>query len=415
MTRLTTESVDVLVVGGGPAGAATAALLSRAGVQVTVLDRARFPRPKACAEFLSPQAARVLERLGVLDRIEAAGPARLDGLVIRAPGGALVRGDYAAAHGYRAHRDYALSLPRTTLDPLLLANARAAGATVEESTQVTQLEHDRRGRVVGVEARTGGETRRLRARLVVGADGLRSTVARRLGLARRASWPRRVGLTAHFARVEGVRPLGEMHVEADGFVGIADVGDGLVNVSLVVPASRGHELRGDAAGFLHRWIMARPQLAARFANAERVTPVRASGPYASHARRPWSPGAALVGDAADFFDPFTGEGIYAALRGGELLADIVAGERDALAHPVRLDRLLQAYARAHAAEFRGKQRVERIIGLCVAWPRVVDRAARVLSARRDLADLLVGVVGDFVPASRVLTVSYLSSIFLRSP
>ncbi|HYD53372.1 MAG TPA: FAD-dependent oxidoreductase, partial [Gemmatimonadaceae bacterium] len=254
---------DVLVVGGGPAGASAATLLARAGLDVLLLDRAHFPRPKACAEFLSPQAARVLERLDVLGDVERAAPARLTGLVVRAPGGALVRGDYVAAHGHRAHRDYAFSLPRTTLDPLLLARARRDGVRVLEGMQVTALRHDDTGRVTGARARAGGDTVDVRAALVVGADGLRSIVARRLGLARRARWPRRLGLTAHYRGVADVGEVGEMHVERDGFVGIADVGSGLANVSLVVPAGRGRDARGDAAGFLHRWLMARPHLARR--------------------------------------------------------------------------------------------------------------------------------------------------------
>src|SRR3954463_10258794 len=111
-----------------------------------------------------------------------------------------------------------------------------------------------------------------------------------------------------------------MHVERDGFVGIADVGHGLTTVAMVVPARRARELAGNKEEFLSRWIAAKPQLAPRFAKATRVSPVRATGPFASQARRAWAHDALLVGDAADFFDPFTGEGIYAALHGGELAA-----------------------------------------------------------------------------------------------
>jgi flavin-dependent dehydrogenase len=107
-----------------------------------------------------------------------------------------------------------------------------------------------------------------------------------------------------------------------------------------------------------------------------------------------------VGDAADFFDPFTGEGIYTALRGGELLADHVvefctAGERLA-----KRDEAIRAYDRARRTEFSGKWKVERLVGAAVAFPALINRAAKVLSRRRDMADLLVGVVGDFVPPAK---------------
>src|SRR5262249_24063278 len=134
-------------------------------------------------------------------------------------------------------------------------------------------------------------------------------------------WPRRLALVTHYCDVDDVGELGEMHVERDGYVGIADVGHGLTIVALVVPASRARELSTDRTGFLHRWLVSHPHLARRFTRATQATPVVVTGPFASQARRAFAPGAALVGDAADFFDPFTGEGIYAALRGGELLAD----------------------------------------------------------------------------------------------
>jgi flavin-dependent dehydrogenase len=137
-----------------------------------------------------------------------------------------------------------------------------------------------------------------------------------------------------------------------------------------------------------------------------VSDVCATGPFAQHARRAWAPGAALVGDAADFFDPFTGEGIYAALRGGELLLPY-AVEAARATTPRQADIALEAYERCRRHEFMGKWIVERIVGAATAYPAVMNRAARTLARRRDMADLFVGVTGDFVPAREVLRPSYL--------
>jgi flavin-dependent dehydrogenase len=404
--------IDAIVVGGGPAGSSTAFALARAGARVLLLDRATFPRPKPCAEYLSPQASRLLSEMGALEAVERAGAAHLAGMIVRAPNGATIRGDFVAAHGYSAFRDRGLALRRTKLDPILLDCARAAGAEVHEGARVVDVMRDAAGRVAGVRVfDERGAGREIAAGLVVGADGLRSVLGRRLDLTRSRRWPRRLALVAHYAGFRDIGAWGEMHVERGvGYVGLAAVDDGLTNVAMVVPASEARRVSADRTAFFERWLRERPQLAPRLAGARRVSPVLATGPFASHARRAWAPGAALVGDAADFFDPFTGEGIYSALRGGELLAPHAM--RALGAETARAaDEALAEYDRTRRAEFRGKWLVERMIGSAVGFAPAINYFARTLSARKDMADLLVGVTGDFVPAREVLRPSYLLNLF----
>ena len=395
-----------MIVGGGPAGSSLAFALAGRGVPVTVLDRARFPRPKPCAEYLSPQASRVLADMGVLDAVERSGAAQLAGMVIRAPDGTRVVGEFAGC-SVKGFRDRGLSVRREVLDAIVLAAARDAGATVREDARVVDVTRDASGRVRGVRMANGDE---IMADLVVGADGLRSVVARRLELARSARWPRRYALVTRYRDVGEIGECGEMHVERGGYVGIADVGGGLTTVALVVPGHRAKAMASGREQFLDAWLTARPQLAERFTHATRVSPVVATGPFASRARRAWAPGAALVGDAADFFDPFTGEGIYAALRGGEMLAPFVCAALGA-SSTRQADAALAAYHRLRRREFGGKWIVEWMIGAVVGSPRLINRAARVLAARKDMADLLVGVTGDFVPAGAVLNARYLLTLF----
>jgi flavin-dependent dehydrogenase len=389
---------DVIIVGGGPAGSSTAWFLAQAGVEVLVLDRARFPRDKPCSEYMSPQAARILSAMGALDEVESAGATKLNGMTITSPAGTIVRGDFAGNHHFKGYRDYGLAVRRIVLDEILLRRAQAGGARVAEGSKVTDVLRSGSGAVAGVRVQEGGVTRDLHARLVVGADGLRSVIGRRLGLIR-SGWPKRIALVTHYRGIE-MKDAGEIHLDPRGYSGFADVGAGLTNVAVVVPMSGAAEISADRTAFLERWFASRPRLAHRFANAERVSPVRATGPFATSAKVAWTPGAALVGDAADFYDPITGEGVYAALRGGELLAHHALAE---LAHDGDGKHAgLRAYEDARRREFSGKWKIERLLGLSLFSTKVMNRIARVLAGNKDMADLMVGVAGDFIPASEIL-------------
>jgi len=431
---------DAIVAGAGPAGAATALLLARAGARVLLLDRARFPRHKPCSEYLSPGTTALLTRLGdgVLAAVEGASPARISGMKVVAPGGAAMCGRFGGAPSF--------ALPRATFDAILLRAAERAGAVVRESTTVEDLVWDR-GAVAGVITRSGNVRRATcNARIVVGADGLRSVVARRLGLVR-SSAPQRVAFTAHVADVAGVDGVGELHVgrPPHGYVGLGPVGGGVTTVALVLPlrtVRAGGRTYRQPAGFfaaLERF----PGLAGRFDQRRLVRGIMATGPFAQWARTPIAAqgGALLVGDAADFFDPFTGQGIYAALRGAELAAGCLLpalargvltpypplpqgvltpcpplppGEGELATSPLSgtergsggEDPLpaaaLVPYVRARRREFAGKWALERLIGLGVGWPALTDRVVGRLARRQDLADLLVGATGNVVPARRVL-------------
>ena len=386
---------DAVVVGAGPAGSATALQLARAGARVLLLDRARFPRDKPCSEYLSPESTRVLERLGkdVLRAVAAASPARLTGMKVVAPSGAAVVGRFET---------FSFALPRTRFDTILRAAAEAAGAEVREGVKVEEVLYDR-GAVAGVVARDTehGTRDTYRSRIVVGADGLRSVVARRLGTVH-AIGPKRIAFTAHVAGVQDVHDLGEMHVGRPGYVGLGPIGDGVTTVALVVPFA---EARRGARFFeeLNRF----PGVAGRFDARRLVRHVLATGPFARWSRRAVASGggALLVGDAADFFDPFTGQGIYSALRGAELAAA-------AILTTLATGASLQPYARARRREFGGKWLLERMIGIAVGWPALIERVVGRMIRRPELAHLLVRATGNCVPARAALSPRILAGLVL---
>lgn len=406
---MTVRDAEVLVVGGGPAGSTVAFFLARAGCDVLVVDRATFPRDKVCSECLSPQASRLLAEMGVLDALEAGPSARLTGMRVHAPDGTVLQGNFTSATGFRPYREYGLAVRRPLLDTTLLRRAEEVGARVRTGVDVRDLVRDPNGRVTGVVARDGHGTQELRARLVIGADGLRSVVARRAELGAHGRWPRRLALVRHYRGISHDEPVGDMHVFEGGYAGFAPVGDDVTNVAVVIPTEQSRAIGNDRDAIMRLLLASQPRVAARLERAEPVTPARAIGPFNWHARRAWRPGTVLVGDAADFFDPFTGEGMYAAMRGAELLS-LYAWEAVRSPTSRSADVALAAYDRCRRHEFRAKWAVERAIATAIASPPLINFAARALARRSELADLLVGVTGDFVPAIEALRPQFLARL-----
>jgi flavin-dependent dehydrogenase len=193
-------------------------------------------------------------------------------------------------------------------------------------------------------------------------------------------------------------------------VGLNPIGGGTTNVALVVPAARAGAARGRLESFFLETLREFPGVCQRVSAGHLVRKVLATGPFAAWSGRVTADGAALVGDAADFFDPFTGEGIFSALRGAELLAG-VAGEALACTGTVSAARLA-GYRRARRRAFAGKWAVERLIGYGMWWPRLFDRAVARLGRRPGMAHTLIGVTGDFVPAREVLNPVFLARMVL---
>ncbi len=399
---------DAIVVGGGPAGSAVACLLAQRGHDVLLLDSARFPRDKVCGDSVSPEAWRLLDAIGAADRVRALVPWPLQGMRLVSPSGTSFRGEY------QGRRRPGFAVRRLAFDAALLASAREAGAEVREGVRVTGLLSGRpdgadRGGACGVTTDVGAE---LRARVVIGADGRRSVVARRLGLLREHRHLRRFAVRGYWDGVEGLESFGEMHVAGAGYCGIAPLSARSANVAFVLPQRDMAAAAGDLEGFyratLHRlW----PALAERLSRARLCGPPRAIGPLALECRAVSAPGVVLVGDAAGFYDPFTGEGVTLALRAAELAAAAIDSALQSCSRSARLPRLA-AYERAYRDATRDKFRFNRLLQLAVGHPGIAEAVAVRLRRRPDLADRLVGIAGDFVPARAAFGPRFLLNLLL---
>jgi len=385
--------MDVVVVGAGPAGAAAAILLAERGWQVALLDKARFPRPKICGEYLSPEASRILDRLGVLKTVDQAGAQPLRGMRIVAPDGTALDGAYPTSGPWRGYRDHALAIPREALDRILVERAKSLPVEVRERHRVTGLVGDS-GHIVGVRAQDeDGRELEIRARLVVGADGRSSVVAASLGLVRPHPL-RRMGLIQHVAGLEGLGDRGEIYIDPPDYAILNPVAPGLVNLGLVVPLAHAAPWSGRIETFFRARLKQLRHLAPRLAGMEPAGRLMAMGPLAYRVGEPRVGGVLLAGDAAGFYDPFTGEGLFTALRSAELLAETAHA---ALTRGDLSVRALAKYARARRREFAAKSRVTRGIQFLIARRGPANLAARALARRPALLGVLMGVIGDFVP------------------
>jgi flavin-dependent dehydrogenase len=340
----------------------------------------------------------VLERLGLLDGVREAGAAVFKGMRVTSPGGRELTLDFDRDAGR-----HALGISRLALDMLAIERCRALGVEVIEGAQVRAVQRDGE-RVSGVQATVRRESIAVHGRAVVGADGHHSAVSRLLGLDVKLRWPRRIGLAAHYEGYPLRDELGEMHVSSRGYCGVAPQEQGRVNVAMVVDMDVFGKRRGPVEGYFEQALRGYPEMQDRLNGATRVTPVRGVGPLARRVRSVSGDGFLLVGDAAGFFDPFTGEGIYDALLGGVLAADALSvalerGDTSAAS--------LASYDSARRRAFASKRRAAWLVQAFVRSPRLMDYAVARIARRPEVESTMTGVLGDYRAAGAVLSPRFL--------
>ncbi|MGE4158537.1 MAG: FAD-dependent monooxygenase [Planctomycetota bacterium] len=380
---------DVLVVGAGPAGASCARQLALGGARVILADRWVESPGKPCGEYLSPQGFAKLESLGVLEEVLRQPHRELEGVSLTGRRGSVLRGRYSRFMGHEPCHPRGLAIERRFLDPILRRKAEATpGVTPLAGAVLTGFQQTKDG----VDARFQVGTRELnvRARRLVGADGAHSLVARTLGVDQRLPWLDRVALVGHLVGApEG--DVGELHLGAGGYGALAPVAPGRINLNIVVPKILFRQKGMEARDFFQDWIQRHESLQVRLGASILDGDVKVTSSMAHLARKVRVGSSLLIGDAAGFVDPFTGEGMFLALHTAELASSAVLSSLSQDEGSLRVYE--DAFRRLVTPKIQACLMIQRLL----SRPALADVLLGRVSRMRGLSNALVSLSGDYVP------------------
>jgi geranylgeranyl reductase family protein len=354
------QAFDVAIVGGGPAGSVCAAFCARAGLRTVVLERETFPREKVCGDCLNPSCWPVLERLELAERLRDLPHSQLDSVQFIAIGGRNLIVDFPSAN------DCELSVKRSLFDALLLKRAQELGAHIREGTTVTTLAHDENWKI----ETANGEN--FSARTLVGADGRNSTVARLCNLLPRPA-RERVALQAHVPLPRDFGSRIVLQFLPEGYSGQAPVNETELNLCLVGAPPTISRLR--------RWAEDHFEIPAD-QSWRTITPLTRAPVPCAHEN------LFFIGDAARVVEPFTGEGIYYAMRSGELAAIVISK----ITRGENIPAALREFSRACAEMYRGRLWINRLARAAVLSPRTASSLVRFAPLSSAMMRLLTGKI-----------------------
>jgi geranylgeranyl reductase family protein len=400
------ESFDAIVVGAGPGGATTSALLARRGKNVLVLDQSSFPRDKVCGDGISGKSLDAIRELGLEDRFDNEGTLGSWGVTFSGPYGDEVSIPFGKQLAGKSAPGFVST--RMVFDKVLFDAAVEAGADIRVNSTVTGLVKAG-DQVTGVRYKTPeGYSAEARAPVVIGADGAYSVVARDLGMDQLDEKHYVAAVRAYFDGVTGFNEGNfiELHFVEEvipGYFWIFPLPDGRANVGVGMLSSEIKKRDVKLKPLLDTMIK-HPRFKDRFTNATQQTPTKGWGlPVGSKPRTMAGDGWLLIGDAASLIDPFSGEGIGNAMVTGMKAADWI--DRAAAANDYSA-RFLAGYETEVLNLLRGEFRLSHMMQKLGRWKWLLNTVIAKASRSRELADTISCMFDDLSERKKLLTLGF---------
>ena len=376
--NLSSDNFDVIIAGAGPAGSSAAIHLARRGLRVLLVEQKKFPRPKLCGEFISPECRQHFEKLGVAAAMSGAGPSMISETVFYS-----ARGHHLSIPSRWFGEPAALGLSRAVMDDVLLRRAQDCGVSVLEGASISEpLIKD--SAVTGVKLKLEGSEHDFRAPVTIDATGRARILTRKL--AQRRTKPKLVAFKVHLRNTRVAPNACEIYFYPDGYGGLSTIEGNVSNLCFITSAEQVKLHHSDPETVMREAVMKNERAAYTL---KKATPESEwlSASWESFGRQRPSPAKGLlaIGDSAAFIDPFTGSGMLMAFESGELASDVIIRHQNNLTS----DALGHEYIAAYTRKFDSRLRICGLLRRAAFKPRLAGLGIALCGASEQLRSKIV--------------------------
>ncbi len=367
---------DVIIAGAGPAGSSAAIHLARKGVRVLLVEQKKFPRPKLCGEFISPECQRHFQNLGVVQAMTAAGPTALVETVFYSS-----RGHHVTIPSSWFGGPAALGLSRAVMDEVLLRRAQECGVTILEGASVSEPIREQND-VLGVRVRE----QEYRAPLTIDATGRARILTRKLNDDARGSRAKLIAFKVHLRNTRVAPHACEIYFYPEGYGGLSTIEGEVSNLCFIISAEQVKRHHSDPEIVMRELVMKNQRAAYTLAHAQPASEwLSASWERFGRQRPSPTRGLLAIGDSAAFIDPFTGSGMLMAFESGELAAHVILRHRDTPA----ITAVGAEYEAEYVRKFDSRLRISGLLRRAAFKPRLAGLGIAICSASERFRNRIV--------------------------